>query len=226
MFCSNCGSNLPDNSTFCSSCGSPLSHTPQQPMMIQPMMMYQPNKSKKPWIILGITISLLVIVITTVIILLFACDNNKSSSPKELAENFFNALADKDEKDLYDTFYPAALNIYNYEYASEGITLFQDLTSDFYDCIEDGFNLDNVNNCSISSVRILDTEKLSPEDTYRISSHYANTKGYIKVDSALIIYGETDITAKGNKCTFEFELYLFECDGTYYLVDFNELDAK
>lgn len=235
MYCSNCGSNLPDNSVFCQNCGASFAQTSQQPMMQQPMMqqpmmqqpmMQQPKKSKKPWIILGITLGLLVVVITTVIILLFACNGNKSSSPQELAENVFNALADNDEDDFADTFYPAALNIYNNEYADEGITVCEDLIADFYECIEDSLDLNNLNSCSISSVRILETETLSPQHTLTISSNFANTKGYIKMDSAAIIYGEVDIKVKGTKCTFEFEMYICECDGTYYLVEFDDFDIK
>lgn len=43
MYCSNCGSYLPENSRFCSKCGNPLPSPVQQPTMQQPFAMPYKN---------------------------------------------------------------------------------------------------------------------------------------------------------------------------------------
>ncbi|MBQ2980503.1 MAG: hypothetical protein IJD58_00085 [Lachnospiraceae bacterium] len=120
------------------------------------------TKKKKPWIILGITITLLVAVITTVIILLFACNGDKSSSPKKLTKNIFKALANEDEDKLESCIYPTMLREYNSSYSDDYDEFCEEYIDEFYYTVENRLDLDDIDSCRVTSVRITETKEVSP----------------------------------------------------------------
>ena len=200
----------------------------QPPMMQAPMMqapmapMMQPKKSKAPWIILGISITALIAVIVTVVILLFACNGGiggSNSSTKSVVTAFFEALADKDEKDFNKTLYPVITEMY----ASEDYSYFDDICDEFYEILEDRHD-GTVKSFTVDKVTIKETEKVSAEELAEANSFLKNMDGYEKMTYGSTILGTVDITIKGKSYELEFEMEIVGCDGDYYILDISDIE--
>ena len=200
----------------------------QAPMMQAPMMqapmapMMQPKKSKAPWIILGISITALIAVIVTVVILLFACNGGiggSNSSTKSVVTAFFEALADKDEKDFNKTLYPVITEMY----ASEDYSYFDDICDEFYEILEDRHD-GTVKSFTVDKVTIKETEKVSAEELAEANSYLKNMDGYEKMTYGSTILGTVDITIKGKSYELEFEMEIVGCDGDYYILDISDIE--
>ena len=200
----------------------------QPPMMQAPMMqapmapMMQPKKSKAPWIILGISITALIAVIVTVVILLFACNGGiggSNSSTKSVVTAFFEALADKDEKDFNKTLYPVITEMYG----SEDYSYFDDICDEFYEILEDRHD-GTVKSFTVDKVTIKETEKVSAEELAEANSFLKNMDGYEKMTYGSTILGTVDITIKGKSYELEFEMEIVGCDGDYYILDISDIE--
>ena len=200
----------------------------QAPMMQAPMMqapmapMMQPKKSKAPWIILGISITALIAVIVTVVILLFACNGGiggSNSSTKSVVTAFFEALADKDEKDFNKTLYPVITEMYG----SEDYSYFDDICDEFYEILEDRHD-GTVKSFTVDKVTIKETEKVSAEELAEANSFLKNMDGYEKMTYGSTILGTVDITIKGKSYELEFEMEIVGCDGDYYILDISDIE--
>lgn len=106
MFCSNCGANNADGSTFCQGCGAALSSDGSAASNVAMTAPLAPKKPVNKKVIIGIGIAAVVAIIVLVLVIVLNKDkNNIHKSPESIANAYLEAYMSKDYEGMLDCIY-------------------------------------------------------------------------------------------------------------------------
>ncbi len=231
MYCIHCGNALPDNANFCQHCGTAL-HIPQEthPLLkdFNPSthVIQKPKRSKKPFVISGICVLVLLIILSPFIIGaiadLFTPKTNNYYTAEDVAEACIKSIIKNDTETFSIAIYPPILNEYKAAHDYNNSDVLKAMRN----------NLSEIINLSTLKYRSFDVTYISfwyddtDKDAFNkelaeLNDEYKDSDGYIRITSGADLEGTVRFENKyGEYFTLGWYADVVCADGHYYILDF------